>query len=186
MAAWLNTLRKRHAKQYAAMQHGARELALLKERTEGYKSSVEDDARRAAQERKEEEERLEKERIQKEREEEMEKRRASLLEDLPEEPESIGEGIITIALRFGDGRTGQRRFTEDTEIESLFNWVDAMYKEERECITLTTMNGQKSFSFEEQSGETLKDAGFGRMTGLRVLINKIEEDEVENEEDENE
>ena len=183
MASWLNSLRKRHAKQYAVMQHGARELALLKERTEGYKHSVESDVRRIQQEREREEERLEKERIQREREEKLEKRRASLLEDLPEEPESMGEGIITVALRFGDGRTGQRRFTEDTEIEALFNWVDAIYKEERECITLTTMNGQKSFFFEEQSRETLKDAGFAKMTGLRVLI---EECEAENEEDGNE
>ena len=65
MAAWLNALRKRHAKQYASMHHELKEAQLFKERTEGYKSSVVSDIQRKEREQKEEEERIAKEQAEK-------------------------------------------------------------------------------------------------------------------------
>ena len=186
MSAWLNSLRKRHSKQYAAMHKELREIAFMKERTEGYETSVQQDRKRVEDERKEEERRIEEERIQKEKEEQLKKRRKELLESLPEEPQGT-EGVINIALRFGDGRTGQRKFTDDTHIDTLFDWVDAIFEEEREAIILTTMNGQQSFSFGEDD-KTLNEAGLGRLVAFRVSVKEgsndgetgvMEDDEVE-------
>ena len=58
----------------------------------------------------------------------------------------------------------------------VFNWVDAVYGIEREKIELSTMNGQKRFTYMEDGAENraLKDVGLGKMTGLRVV--EIEED----------
>ncbi len=177
MVAWLNSLRKRHMKQYATMHRDLREIAFMKERNEGYKSSMRQDQEREEEERRTEQKRLEEERIQKEKEEALKQRRKSLLESLPEEPSAPGDGVITIALRFGDGRAGQRRFMDDTEIDVLFNWVDALFEMEREGVLLTTMNGQASFSFGEEEGKTLKDANLGRLVALRVLEKKDRDDE---------
>jgi hypothetical protein len=45
---------------------------------------------------------------------------------------------------------------------------------ERELVTLTTLNGQKSFDWDEDDNNelTLTEAGFSRMTGLRVTERK--------------
>ena len=169
LSSWLTSLRKRHGKQYTAMRTELREIAFMKERTEGYESSKKSDQERIDKERIERERKIDEERLRKEKEAALKERRKSLLESLPEEPESTGNGIITIALRFGDGRTGQRRFTSDTELETVFNWVDAKFEMERELVVLTAMNGQKSFSFEEsQEGDTLDDVGLGRLVAFRV------------------
>jgi len=177
MSSWLNALRKRHAKQYGNMQHELKELELFKERTQGYKSSMKENKERENEEKIMEKKRLEEEKAKKEREEEMKQRRASLLEALPEEPERGGEGVITIALRFSDGRKGQRLFDGETEMVEVFNWIDAMYEIERELVVLTTMNGQRSFSYGKEDGLTLEDAGFGKMAALRVTEQKIEEED---------
>lgn len=182
MSAWLNALRKRHAKQYANMQHELKELELLKERTEGYKSSMEDDKKRENEDRIKEKEKLEEEKAKREREEEIRQRRASLLEALPEEPDRGAEGTITIALRFDDGRKGQRRFEGETGINELFNWVDALFEVERELVTLTTMKGQRSFTYGEDEELTLEDAALGKMVALRVSV-KTMEDAEENDSD---
>lgn len=177
MAAWLNALRKRHAKQYASMHHVLKEAQLFKERTEGYKSSVMSDVQRRERERIEEEERMAKEAAEKERAEMVAKRREELRASMPEEPNKDVAGAITIALRFPDGRTGQRRFTPDTPLGVVFNWVDSGFEIEREQVVLTTMNGQKSFTWEEATDVPLADSGLGRMTGLRVTIKKVEKEE---------
>ena len=185
MSLWLNTLRKRHAKQYAAMQHHIREARLYTERVRGYVDSQVDDENREMKERQAKAEAKAKEEEEKRRREAMEQRRAELLESLPDEPEAGGANTITIALRFADGRTGRRRFdAEDATMGDVFNWVDAVYKMERERIELSTMTGQKKFVFGEDgtSGMTLRDAGLGKMTGLRVIEIEPEEDiEGENE-----
>jgi hypothetical protein len=174
MAAWLNALRKRHAKQYASMHHELKEAQLFKERTEGYKSSVASDIQRKEREQKEEEERIAKEQAEKERIEMIENRRIEIRESLPEEPSKEAVDSMTIALRFPDGRAGQRRFTPDTPMSVVFNWVDSGFEMEREKVVLSTMNGQKSFTWEEVDGISLGDSGLGRMTGLRVTIKKVE------------
>eukprot|EP00553_Chaetoceros_curvisetus_P006960 CAMPEP_0204631484 /NCGR_PEP_ID=MMETSP0717-20131115/22827_1 /ASSEMBLY_ACC=CAM_ASM_000666 /TAXON_ID=230516 /ORGANISM="Chaetoceros curvisetus" /LENGTH=125 /DNA_ID=CAMNT_0051649053 /DNA_START=3 /DNA_END=380 /DNA_ORIENTATION=- len=96
----------------------------------------------------------------------------TLLENLPDEPKS-GKNVITIALRFNDGKRGQRRFDSDTaSMGDVFNWVDAMFEMERERLVLSTMNGQRTFVYgddeEEMNEMMLKDAGLGKMAALRV------------------
>jgi hypothetical protein len=183
MAKWLNALRKRHAKQYANMQHELKELELFKERSEGYKSSMKDDKKRENEEKMKEEQKLAEEKAAKEREEELQQRREKLLENLDDEPEQGGEGVITIAIRFSDGKKGQRRFDGEVEIDEVFNWIDATFKLEREAIVLTTMNGQKSFSFGESEGLALEDAGLGKMAAFRLTEKKIDVDSESDEED---
>lgn len=132
--------------------------------------------------------------MERERLESIQRRREELRLTLPEEPPPSDDvHVITIALRFADGRTGQRRFMDDTRVDVLFNWVDVEFEMERENVILTTMNGQQSFEF---SGETTTDggdestlgsAGFRRMMGLRVMEkkepSKIQGEEEEEEED---
>lgn len=179
MAAWLNALRKRHSKkEYKSMVKQLQELQYYQERQAGYKSSIQDDIKRKQEEKRQAQ--LEKEKAEKEKahEEAMAQRRVELKESLPEEPSKGGEGIITIALRFADGRAGQRRFLPETPLSTIFDWVDAEYEMERETITLSTMNGQ--FQFEDwEDNQTLEEAkGIGRMTGLRVM--KKEENDDDN------
>jgi hypothetical protein len=175
MAAWLNALRKRHAKQYAAMHHELNEAHLFQERKEGYKSSVMSDVQRRERERIEHEERIAKETEEKERAEMLKRRREELRESLPQEPGKDMTNAMTIALRFADGQTGQRRFTPDTPLSVVFNWVDAMFEMERERVILTTMDGKRSFTWEEAEKASLAGSGLGRMTGLRVTEKKPEE-----------
>ncbi len=178
LSSWLNSLRKRHGKQYTAMQTELREIALMKERTEGYAKSKKEDKERVEIERMEREKKLEEERLRKEKEEALKARRKMLAESLPDEPESVGDGVITIALRFGDGRTGQRRFDSDTELKVVFDWVDASFDVERESAVLTTMNGQKSYSFGEcEEGGTLEDAGLGKLVAFRVSFKETDVEE---------
>jgi len=184
MAAWLNALRKRHVKQYAAMQHELLEMRQLQERTSGYKDSIRNDRDRGAKEEVERQRKEEEEQVEREREEGLVRRRKELLEGLPAEPEGNvrEDGVVTIALRFMDGRTGQRRFNEDTSMDVVFDWVDAVFEMERECVILSLMSGQKSFSYAGEEGSTIKEAGLGKMTALRVT--ELETNEGEKEEEE--
>ena len=117
--------------------------------------------------------------------EEIQRRRLVLLENLPEEPQD-GEAI-TIALRFGDNVSScdleastQRKFRMEESVNTVFNWMDAVHGLERERMTLSTMNGSKSFVYvnedkevvdDDEVGErslSLEEAGLGKMTALRV------------------
>jgi len=181
MASWLGALRKRHAREYASMHHSLREERYHRERTEGYRSSANEDRDRERREKEEEEERARKEREERERLKMLEKRREELRESLPDEPAAGAEGAITVALRFADGRTGRRRFAAaETELDVLFNWADAVFGVEREKVELSTMNGSKRFRYAGECSETLDEAGLGKMVGLRVT--QLEEDEEESEE----
>jgi len=177
MAAWLSALRKRHGKQLAAMRHRLREVELYQERQKGYATSQAEDRDREVRAAREEKERLAKEEEERARLAALEDRRRELAESLPEEPAAGTEGVVTIALRFADGRRGQRRFEADEEMSAVFNWVDAMFALERERVELSTMTGQKRFVWNdvEEGGMTLRDTGLGKMTGLRVA--EIEDDE---------
>ena len=157
------------------MQHQIREVELYAERQRGYADSQVEDQEREVKAQREEEERLAKEREEKERKEAMAQRREELLESLPDEPEAGGDGVVTIALRFSDGRRGQRRFDGDEAMSTVFNWVDATFEMERERVELSTMTGQKKFAWSDAEDDdlTLSDAGLGKMTGLRVT--EIEE-----------
>jgi hypothetical protein len=172
MASWLNALRKRHGKQYTAMQTVLKELQYFKERKEGYTESKKSDKERQKREKEEEEKRLAAEKAEQERQEELEKRRKELKEALPEE--SKAKDAKKVALRFADGRSGQRRFDPDQPLTDIFNWVDAIFEIERETVILTTMNGKQKFEWEEGE-KTLEEAGLGKNTGLRVSIKEANE-----------
>jgi hypothetical protein len=191
MMNWANTIRKRHVREFAKLQHDRKEMQLLKERTEGYKESMKEDKAREEREERELQAKKEEEEKERLRKEKLERRRQELLEALPEEPDAGSEGVITIALRFGDGSRDQRRFVaEDTSLNDVFNWVDATHGLEREKIELSTMNGSKTFSYveadsddDEESGNvTLDEAGLGKMTALRVTEIVEELDEKDDEE----
>jgi hypothetical protein len=182
MASWLDALRKRHAKQYTSMQTNLKEAKYYKERLVGYSDSVKSDNERKQREKEEEAKRLVEEAAEKERQEAIELRREELKESLPGEDKS--PTAKKIALRFADGRSGQRQFSPDQPISDVFNWVDAMYEIEREKVLLTTMNGKRTFIWDEEENATsLKDTGLGRNTGLRVTEKKYELEEEESEKD---
>jgi len=195
MMNWANTIRKRHIREFAKLQHDRKEMQLLKERTEGYKESMKEDKARAEREERELQAKKEAEEKERLRLEKLEQRRQDLLEALPEEPEAGSEGVITIALRFGDGSRDQRRFVaEETSVNELLNWVDATHGMEREKIELSTMNGSKTFVYveeddddeqEENGNVTLDEAGLGKMTALRVseIVQEVDNDEEEQDEE---
>lgn len=175
MSAWLNALRKRHAKQFNTMQLELRESMFYKDRKEGYIDSMQSDKDKKERERKEEAERATTEKAEQAQREAMETRREELRASLPDEPGKDVEGVKTVALRLADGRSCQRRFAPDVKISTLFDWTDTAFEIERETVILTTMNGQSSFSW-ENSSQTLKEAGLGRLVGLRVTQVKSETD----------
>ena len=187
MVAWLNALRKRHVKQYASMQLELKEVALMKERTEGYTSSIQSDVQREQKEEEERQEEIKQQQLAQEHMEKIQQRREQLKESLPDEP--TGTNVITIALRFmmtpTTSTTTKRKF--DKEIHTLgdiFNWIDAMFEIERETISLSTMNNSRSFTYEEHEQMTLQDAGFSKMTALRVSELVVEENDEENDDEE--
>ena len=83
MSSWMNTLRKRHAKQYASMQTDLKELKLYQERKEGYIDSMQSDKERKLKEAKEEAERKAQEIKEAARQAEIDARRVELAESLP-------------------------------------------------------------------------------------------------------
>lgn len=190
LTSWINATRKRHLRDFAKLQHDRREAVLHRERTEGYRASVEEDAVREAQERAEAERRRQAEEEEERRREELEARREVLRESLPEEPEPGAAGASTIALRFADGTRDQRRFPSDAPIDSIFDWIDVEHEIERERLELGTMNGSRTFVHGAGEASTIEGAGLGRMTALRVGIvegsseDAGEDDETEGDESE--
>ena len=203
LIAWVSTIRKRHLREYAKLQHDRKEVQLLEERHRGYVTSIKEDAERQKKEERELKLKKEEEEQEQMRKEQLEQRRQEFLESLPEEPEVGIEGAITIALRFEDGSRDQRRFmAEETTINDVLNWIDGVHKMEREKVVLTTMNGQKRFVYvddgdDEEEGDeskekerdeanvTLEQAGLSKMTALRVseIVEEKSDNEEENEEE---
>lgn len=192
MMAWLNALRKRHAKQYASMQLELKELALMKERTQGYTSSIQSDLQRQQKEEQERQDEIKQQQLAQEHMEQTQQRRLQLKESLPDEPTTTGTDTITIALRFITTATTTTSNTKrkfDKEIHTLgdvFNWIDAIFEIERETISLTTLSNPRSFTYDEHEKMTLKDAGFSKMTALRVSELILKDNDDENDDDEEE
>ena len=163
------------------MQLELREVQLLQERKAGYKGSMKSDKAREEKEQKAEEERAAKEKAEAERREALEQRRKDLEASLPKEPGRLVMGSKTVSIRHNDGRSAQRRFAGDTAISTLFDWVDVSFEIERETVILTTLNGQKTFSWDDDDNDenTLEKSGLGRMVGLRVTM-KEDDEPVEN------
>jgi UBX domain len=176
MATWMNTIRKRNAQYYVALQKDAKELEIYKERTEGYTESVKSDTERKIEEAKLKAEQKAKEEAEAKRQKEIRDRRKELKKSLPEDVKT-GADVKKVSLRFADGRSGQRGFSSDQPLSVLFNWVDAMFEMERETVVLTTLNGKMTFSWDEETVNetTLEEAGLGKMTAFRVSV-KTEED----------
>ena len=181
MAAWLNALRKRHAKQYATMHTELKELELFHERKQGYKESVKADIEMKEKEEREAAERKAREEAEKKRAEEIRERREIIRDNLPEEPPKSDKDARTIALRLADGRSAQRRFAPDTSLETVFGWIDVTFEEEQENVTLTTMNGKLSFIWEDKD-TTLQESGLPKMAALRVTFNKNDATEEDSDE----
>ena len=190
LISWMNTIRKRHLREYNKLQFDRKEFQLLKERTEGYAESQQLDQEREEKDKLEKQKKKEEEEKEKARIQRIVNRRKELLENLVEEPDMGEDGVITIALRFTDGikrdmTTCKRRFdASTTTTNDVFNWIDAVHEMERETVELSTMNGAKKFIYDEDSGEeqTLEDVGLGKMTALRVSeIVKVEDDAEEDE-----
>ena len=194
MAAWMNALRKRHAARYVQMQKELQEIEWFQERKAGYHSSAKTD--REEQERQEKEEALEKERqLQEEqRQAALLERRKRLEQDLPDEPEPSAD-VKTIALRLSASLTTnttkgeipaperlKRRFSADTPLATIFDWVDVVLELERETVILTTLNGKQSFSWNnvEDKESTVATVGSSKMMAFWV---KTQEEEKEDTED---
>ena len=164
-------MRSRHLREYARLRHARTESRLMKERAEGYASSVQDDAMREAGERarREEEEReRERERLRIGR---LEDRRAGLLAGLADEPPAgaAAGGTVTIALRFATtgggspptppgGNVARRRFVaREATVNDVFDWIDAKFGYERERLVLTTMNGSRRFVYVDVDDDNVVD-----------------------------
>ena len=169
------------------MQTELKELQLYQERKEGYIDSVQSDNERKLKEAQEEAERKAKEIKEAARQAEIDARRQELQQALPEDVKTGGDNVKKIALRFPDGRSGQRGFESDQPLSVVFNWVDAMFEIERETVVLTTLNGKQIFSWNNNSGSddeeqvdvnttTLEDAGLTKMTAFRVSETVTEEE----------
>lgn len=170
-------------------------MRLLKERNRGYAGSIKEDEAREANEEREKRRKEEEEAKERERSRQLDERRQDLLESLIDEPAlGTAEEVITIALRFNDGKRDQRRFlAESTRVNDVCNWIDATHGIEREKLELSTMNGSRKFAYDEEDSMTLKEAGLAKMTALRVL--ELEEvvkersdegNEIENEDEKEE
>ena len=178
LTSWANSVRKRHLREYAKLQHACTELRLLKERNRGYMGSIQDDEAREARERKVQQQKEEEEANERDRLRQIEERRQVLLESLVEEPPvstTPPEDVITIALRFIDGsnKRDQRRFLANkTTLNDVCNWIDAVHGIERERLELSTMNGARKFVYVENNEDdlTLREAGLAKMTALRVAL----------------
>ena len=70
------------------------------------------------------------------------------------------------------------------DLHYVFDWIDAVHRLEREKVTLSTMNGSKSFRYKEGEDLTLEEAGVGRMVVLRVDLLDVDEGVSADEEEE--
>lgn len=160
---YLSDIRKRHRKVLLKRFKRRQEQVWADERRDKYSESVESD------DRKQELEQLQAERRAKEAAEEIARkqaildRRVVLNDALPDELESGG---ILVALRFPDGVKAQRRFVETEDMNTIFNWVDACFAHDRETVSLQTLNGKQTFTFDE----ALNVASLGETIGNKTSI----------------
>lgn len=165
ITAWANSVRERHLREYVKLRHIRTEMKLLKERTQGYQSSIRDDMARENKEIEHQAIEEQKKENERSRLEMLEIRRAKLLANLIDEPShDITDGVVTVALRFAitpnaneninkikqlpQQQDLRRRFiASETRVNDVFDWIDAMFGYEREMLVLSTMNGSKKFMY---------------------------------------
>jgi UBX domain len=203
LTEWLQTLRIRNKKYYFALQKQLQEHQWEQERKNGYQSSIQSDIELKQREVVAEENRQRIMQQEREHHDRIQQRRIQLLEALLNVTYSAtsdkskstdvtfdSTSTTTVALRFSDGRTDQRTFTEGATIMDIFYWIDALHNIEYETITLQTMNGKRTFQYNPQEKDQtpnttstdisdsslvmvpIHKAGLGKKIGLRVLIKK--------------
>lgn len=179
MVDWLIAIRERHSREYMKLRKVRQESIWTKERTADYQDSAMRDAENRLRHEQAKRDHMAAEKVREERLNAILTRREELRSTIPDEPDASTPEVKTVALRFANGQTGQRRFAPSTKLTDLFNWVDAMFDLERETVVLVSMNGKQSFEWINKSDDipTLEEAGFGKMVGLRVTIKKKETDD---------
>ena len=183
LASFLKALRKRHAGQIKAMRHWLREMEYQNERQMNYQESMVLDTKRKDKERLEKEEKERQMQQEKERLIILDQRRSHFLESMNDEPEAgtgTGTGtdsVITVAFRLADGRNAQRRFHSNENMDIIFNYVDAHFLWDRECLSVTSMRGDNKISWEESQTMTIAEyaGSTTNMLGLRISMQKEEQ-----------
>jgi UBX domain len=180
LATWLQKLRQRSGKYYVTLQKQRQELLWQQERVKEYQKSIQSDVelndrrlREALeQQRLKEEEERRLQRVLERRKQFLELLKEVTVSDADSNEKGVSGPITTVALRFGDGRTGTRRFTSSATIQDIFHWVDAEFGMECETVLLQTMNGKRTFEWQTKNDSGLQvklsDAGLGKLFGLRV------------------
>ena len=173
MAAWLNAIRKRHKKLYLKMHRAQKELQIAQERVEGYRTSIVQEQQRQIDLQTQKEQEEARAQAAAAHAAAIQQRRTEFAAALPDP----AAGTMTLALRFADGTSHQRKFDpESATLETVFNWVDVVAEKEREKVVLTTMNGKQTFVWEkEHRNRTLREMGWGKMIAFRVTESAGEE-----------
>lgn len=131
-----------------------------------------EEVERQKQYEKEEAERLERERIEAERMEQerialaLEKRRESKKAILEEEPIDEAE-VAVIRVRFPSGETHQRKFSRQSSLQKVFDWVESLDCNVFQNFSLSTTYPRRILS-EEQAMRSLEELEFSRQTALAV------------------
>jgi FAS-associated factor 2 len=121
---------------------------------------------------KEEAERLERERIEAERMEQeridqaLQKRREHKKATLEEEPTDEAE-VAVIRVRFPSGETHQRKFSRQSSLQKVFDWVESLDCNVFQHFSLSTTYPRRILT-EEQAMQSLEELEFSRQTALVV------------------
>lgn len=140
-----------------------KEIALMKEQREAYKQSIQQDKLNEIQEEKKRQEELERqaEEEERKRKEEEEKaliaqRRAAKKEALGTEPPPDGAPVVTVQLRFADGRRARRRFLASELLEKVFDWADTEEVDINQAKLVSTYP-PRTFTVNENQADSLAD-----------------------------
>jgi len=169
MFIWLNSIRKRHVREYKAMQKMVKENQFARDRQQGYVDSIKSDKEKEERIAREHAERMKKEEIEREKAAEIAARRVMLRESLPQEPDVTASNYKTLSVRLASGNSIRRRFHDDDMVSDVFNWVDVELEMDREMLELTTTNGKIKLTWPTTTDDkTLAESGLGKMVGLRA------------------
>ena len=99
-------------------------------------------------------------------------RRASLRDELGDEPEAGAGAIVSVALRIpkSKGPRLQRRFLESDPLARVFEWADADAELDPATLTLTPAGGGADLSLEKDGARKLAELDLGKMALLQVGV----------------
>lgn len=180
LSSFLSALRKRHSAQIRTMRTQLREAEFHAERRSNYAASLTSDTQRTADEAHARVEVTRRQEEEQRRLEAVEARRQESRESLGEEP-AVADGVVTIALRFADGRSGQRRFRVGDDAALLFRWVEGHFDWDRERTAVTDMRGDHELVWTDCDGKTKSVGDYvgvdSTALALRVSLTKEQEEE---------